>query len=40
MEAQTIFLIRLPFARRANGSFSFVCLFTKKQLEVIRLQTD
>jgi hypothetical protein len=33
-------LIRSPFARRANGSSSFVSLFTKKQREVIRLQTD
>ncbi len=33
-------LIRLQFARRANGSLSFTRLFTKKQTEVIRLQTD
>ncbi len=33
-------LIRLPFAHRANGSSSFVCLLTKKQTEVIHLQTD
>jgi hypothetical protein len=30
----------LPFAHRANGSLSFVRLFTKKQTEVIRLQTE
>jgi hypothetical protein len=34
------FLIRLPFAHHANGSVSFIRLFTKKQTEVIRLQTD
>jgi hypothetical protein len=34
------FLIRLPFAHRANGSLSFVRLLTKKQKEVIRLLTD
>ncbi len=37
-EAQAISLIHLPFAHCANGSFSFVCLFLKKQMEVIRLQ--
>jgi hypothetical protein len=31
------FLIRLPFAHRANGSLSFVRLLTKKQKKVIRL---
>jgi hypothetical protein len=40
---QQFFIIRLPFAHRANGSL-FVCLFfrllTKKQTEVIRLQID
>jgi hypothetical protein len=29
-----------PFANWANGSLSFVRLLTKKQMEVIRLQTD
>ncbi len=33
-------LIRLPFAHRANGSLSFVSLFTKKQTEVICWQTN
>jgi hypothetical protein len=33
-------LFRLPFAHRVNGSLSFVRLFTKKQTEAIRLQTD
>jgi hypothetical protein len=33
-------LIRLLFAHHASGSLSFVCLLTKKQTEVIRLQTD
>jgi hypothetical protein len=33
-------LIKLPFAYHANESLSFVCLLTKKQTEVIRLQTD
>jgi hypothetical protein len=33
-------LISLPFGHRANGSLSFVRLFTMKQTEVIRLQTD
>jgi hypothetical protein len=32
-------IIRLPFARRANRCLSFFHLFTKKQTEVIRLQT-
>jgi hypothetical protein len=40
MEAEAIFLIRLLFVHRANGSLSFVRLSTKKQAEVIRLQTD
>ncbi len=31
-------LIRLPFARFANGSLSFVCLLMKKETEVIHLQ--
>jgi hypothetical protein len=39
-EAQAISLIRLPFAHRVNESLSFICLFTKKQTEVIRLQMD
>jgi hypothetical protein len=40
-EAHAIFLlIRLPFAHRENGSLLFVRLFTKKQTEVIPLQTD
>ncbi len=34
------FLIRFPFANCANGSSSFVRLLTKKQTEVICLQTD
>jgi hypothetical protein len=33
-------LIRLPFDHHANRSLSFVCLLTKKQMEVIRLQTE
>ncbi len=34
-------LIRLPFAHRTNTvSLSFVHLLTKKQTEVVRLQTD
>jgi hypothetical protein len=33
-------LIGWPFAHCANGSLSFVNLLTKKQVEVIRLQTD
>jgi hypothetical protein len=32
-------IIRLPFARRANRCLSFSHLFTKKQTEVIHLQT-
>jgi hypothetical protein len=39
-QAQAIFPIRLPFAHCANGNFPFVRFFTKKQLEVIFLQTD
>ncbi len=39
-EALAIFLNRLQFAYRTYGSLSFVCLLTKKQTEVIRLQTD
>jgi hypothetical protein len=38
-EAHTIFLIRLPFVHRANGSLSFVRVLTKKQTKVIHLQT-
>jgi hypothetical protein len=38
-EPRRFFLVRLRFAHRANGSSSFVRLFTKKP-EVIRLQTD
>ncbi len=33
-------LIHLLFAHRANESSLFVCFFTKKQMEVICLQTD
>ncbi len=33
-------LILIPFADRANGSLSFVCVITKKQTEVFCLQTD
>jgi hypothetical protein len=33
-------LIHLPFAHQANRSLLFICLFTKKQMEVICLQTD
>ncbi len=33
-------LIRLMFAHRANRSSTFVHLLTKKQMDVIRLQTD
>jgi hypothetical protein len=33
-------LIRLRFALGANGRWSFVRLLTKKQMEVISLQTD
>jgi hypothetical protein len=39
-EAQSIFLNPLPFALRANGSFSFVRFLRKIQTEGIRLQTD
>jgi hypothetical protein len=38
IKRKTIFLN--PFAHRANESLSFVRLLTKKQTEVIRLQTD
>jgi hypothetical protein len=34
------FLIYLPFVHRAHRSWSFVCLLTKKQTEVFRLQMD
>jgi hypothetical protein len=34
IEAQWFSLIRLPFAHRADGSLSFVHLFTKKEMEV------
>jgi hypothetical protein len=37
---QAIFLIHLPFAHCANRSLPFVCLLTKKQMEIILLQTD
>jgi hypothetical protein len=42
MEAKAIFLnpYGILVAHRANGSLSFVRLFTKKQTEVIRLQPD
>jgi hypothetical protein len=33
-------VIHFPFAHRANESLSFARLLTKKQTEVIRLQTD
>jgi hypothetical protein len=33
-------LIRSAFVHHANGSLTFVRLVTKKQTEVIRLQTD
>jgi hypothetical protein len=33
-------VIRLLFAHRANGSLPFIHLLTKKQTEVIHLQTD
>jgi hypothetical protein len=33
-------LICLPFAHTANGRLSFIRLLTKKQIEVIRLETD
>jgi hypothetical protein len=40
-EAQEIFfLIHLQFAHHANGSLPFFRLLTKKQTEVIRLQTN
>jgi hypothetical protein len=39
-EAQAIFLNPLSFAHRANRSLLFARLFTKKQTEVICLQTD
>ncbi len=32
--------ISLPFAHCANGSLSFVRLWTNKQMEVIRLKLD
>ncbi len=32
-------LIRLPFAHHANGNLAFVCSLTKKQTEVIYLET-
>jgi hypothetical protein len=37
-EALSIFLIRLPFALRANGNLTFSRLFTKKQTKDNRLQ--
>ncbi len=33
-------MIRLPFAHCANGSLSFVSLLTKKQIELILMQTN
>ncbi len=39
-ETRANFLMRIPFAHRTNGSLSFVHVLTKKQTEVIRLQTD
>jgi hypothetical protein len=39
-EAKAIFLNPLTFAHCANGSLSFVRSFTKKEMEVIHLQTD
>ncbi len=39
-EPRRFSLICLPFTLRANGSMSLICLFMKKQTEVIRLQTD
>jgi hypothetical protein len=39
-KARQFSLIRLPFAHCANGSLSFVCFLTKRQTDVIRLQTD
>jgi hypothetical protein len=39
-EAMQFSSIRLRFAHRANGSLSFIRLLRKKQVEVIRLQTD
>ncbi len=40
IEAHAIFLNPLSFSHCANGNLSFVHLFTKKETEVIRLQTD
>jgi glycyl-tRNA synthetase alpha subunit len=40
MEAKAISLIHSSFSHHANGSLSFVRLFTKKETEVLRLQTD
>jgi hypothetical protein len=40
MEAQAIFLNLNSFAHRANRGLFFVRLLTKKQMEVVRLQTD
>jgi hypothetical protein len=39
-EAQAIFLHPFTMCSHANGILSFFCLLTKKQSEVIRLQTD
>ncbi len=39
-KSRRLSLIPLPFAHRANESLSFVRLLTKKQTEVIHLQTD
>jgi hypothetical protein len=40
LKSRWFFLIHVPFSHHANWSLSFVCLFTKKQTEVIRLQAD
>ncbi len=40
MEAQTIFRYPFTVCSSAHGSSAFFRLFMKKQMEVIRLQTD
>jgi hypothetical protein len=40
MEAQATFLNPFTVCSSAKGSLSFVCLFKKKQTEVIRLKTN
>jgi hypothetical protein len=40
IKAMPFFLIRLPFARCANGSLLFVHWLMKKHAGVVRLQTD